>query len=88
MDDGEKITKNVLALLHSISHAFIKTAGEISGLEDTSLTEVNYINNPLAADRLRYDVLFHTDLSRDHGNSNGLDLGRINWGNYDLVWRV
>lgn len=48
----------------------------------------NYINNPLAADRLRYDVLFHTDLSRDHGNSNGLDLGRINWGNYDLVWRV
>ena len=40
VDDGEKITKNVLALLHSISHAFIKTAGEISGLEDTSLTEV------------------------------------------------
>ena len=45
----------------------------------------NYVNNPIAADRLRYDVLYHTDLSRKHGMSNGLDLGRINWGNYDLV---
>lgn len=45
----------------------------------------NYINNPIASDRLRYDVLFHTDLSREHGNSNGLDLDRLNWGNYDLV---
>lgn len=45
----------------------------------------NYVNNPLAKDRLRYDVLFHTDLSRDHGESNGLDLERLNWGNYDLV---
>jgi SNF2 family DNA or RNA helicase len=45
----------------------------------------NYINNPIAADRMRYDVLFHTDLSRDHGSSNGLDLDRLNWGNYDLV---
>ena len=45
----------------------------------------NYINNPLAKDRLRYDVLFHTDLSREHGVSNGYDLDKINWGNYDLV---
>ena len=45
----------------------------------------NYINNPIASDRLRYDVLFHTDLSRKGGESNGLDLSRINWGNYDLV---
>lgn len=45
----------------------------------------NYVNNPIAADRLNYDVLFHTDLSRDRGTSNGLDLGRLNWGNYDLV---
>lgn len=45
----------------------------------------NYKNNPIAADRLRYDVLFHTDLSRDHGKSNGLDLDRLNWENYDLV---
>ena len=45
----------------------------------------NYVNNPIASDRLRYDVLYHTDLNRTHGMSNGLDLGRINWGNYDLV---
>lgn len=45
----------------------------------------NYVNNPIAADRLRYDVLYHTDLSRDRGNSNGIDLQRLNWGNYDLV---
>ena len=45
----------------------------------------NYINNPIASDRLRYDVLYHTDLSRNHGRSNGLDLDRLNWGNYDLI---
>ena len=45
----------------------------------------NYVNNPIATDRLRYDVLYHTDLSRNHGSSNGLDLDRLNWGNYDLV---
>ena len=45
----------------------------------------NYINNPIAADRMRYDVLFHTDLSRESGNSNGMDLDMVNWGNYDLV---
>jgi SNF2 family DNA or RNA helicase len=45
----------------------------------------NYINNPIAADRLRYDVLYHTDLSRERGKSNGLDLNRLNWGNYDLI---
>lgn len=45
----------------------------------------NYLNNPVAADRLRYDVLYHTDLNRMRGTSNGLELGRLNWGNYDLV---
>lgn len=45
----------------------------------------NYVNNPVASDRLRYDVLYHTDLNRTHGTSNGLDLDRLNWGNYDLV---
>ena len=45
----------------------------------------NYVNNPIASDRLRYDVLYHTDLSRNRGVSNGLDLDRLNWGNYDLV---
>ena len=45
----------------------------------------NYVNNPIAVDRLNYDVLFHTDLSRNGGTSNGLDLDRLNWGNYDLI---
>ncbi len=46
----------------------------------------NLINNPLAKDRLRYDVLYHTDLSRDSGmTAIGLPIDRINWGNYDLV---
>ena len=47
--------------------------------------KTNYKSNPLAADRLRYDILFHSDLSRDRGMSNGIELERINWGNYDLI---
>ena len=42
-------------------------------------------NNILSADRLRYDVLFHTDLSRESGMSNGRSLENVNWGNYGLV---
>lgn len=46
----------------------------------------NLINNPLSGDRLRYDILYHTDLSRESGNTIiGLPIDRINWGNYDLV---
>jgi len=45
----------------------------------------NYDDNPLIKDRFNYDVLYHTDLSRNKGFSNGIDLSRINWGNYDLV---
>lgn len=45
----------------------------------------NYVNNPIASDRLRYDVLYHTDLSRTRGKSNGIDLSKLNWANYDLI---
>lgn len=45
----------------------------------------NYVNNPLVGDRFRYDVLYHTDLSRSGGTSNGIDLAALNWGNFDLV---
>jgi len=41
--------------------------------------------NILAADRLNYDVLNHTDLSRKGGTSGDIDLTHINWGNYDLL---
>lgn len=40
IDDSEKITKNVFALLHSMSHAFMNAAGELSGLSSNSLTEI------------------------------------------------
>ena len=45
----------------------------------------NYVNNPLAKDRLSYTILHHTDLSRDNGKSNDIDLERLNWGNFDLI---
>jgi ERCC4-related helicase len=46
----------------------------------------NYEDNHLYKDRFNYDVLFHTDLSREKGfSSNNIDLSRVNWGNYDLV---
>ena len=56
-------------------------------LRDNWLTyRSNLVNNPIAGDKLRYDVLYHTDLSRTRGTSDtGLPIGQINWGNYDLV---
>ena len=45
----------------------------------------NYTNNILYKDRFNYDVLYHTDLSRDGGYTNGISLERLNWGNYDLL---
>ena len=53
--------------------------------ENWNTYKSNYKNNPLEKDRLRYVVLFHTDLSREQGISNGLDLAQLNWGNYDLI---
>lgn len=47
--------------------------------------KANYRNNPLLEDRLRYDVLYHTDLCRPAGTTNGLDLAKLIWNNYDLV---
>ena len=45
----------------------------------------DYVDNPLVKDRLNYKVLFHTDLSRNSGRSNDIDLSRYNWGNNDLL---
>ncbi|WP_235938195.1 helicase-related protein [Chitinophaga solisilvae] len=45
----------------------------------------NLKTNIFAQDRLGYDVLSHTDLSRTSGESFGIPLNRVNWGNYDLV---
>ncbi|PPE76575.1 helicase, partial [Kaistia algarum] len=45
----------------------------------------NLVTNIFAKDRFSYDVLYHTDLSRKGGETLGIDLAKINWGNYDLV---
>ena len=45
----------------------------------------NLKTNLFAKDRFSYDVLCHTDLSRTSGDSFGIPLNRVNWGNYDLV---
>lgn len=45
----------------------------------------NSTTNMLAEDRFNYDVLNHTDLSRDKGKSGDINLETINWGNYDLL---
>ena len=55
-------------------------------LADNWLTyNKNLKTNILSADRLNYDVLCHTDLQRETGESFGIRLNEINWGNYDLV---
>jgi hypothetical protein len=53
--------------------------------DNWTLYKANDRRNSLAADRFNYDVLNHTDLSRDGGLSGDIDLANINWGNYDLV---
>ncbi len=53
--------------------------------DNWTLYKANDRRNVLATDRLNYDVLNHTDLSRDGGQSGDIDLSHLNWGNYDLV---
>ena len=53
--------------------------------ENWNTYRTNYKDNILQEDRFNYDVLFHTDLSRKKGFSNGIDLSKINWSNYDLI---
>lgn len=56
-----------------------KLRGNWTGFRENSVTNI------LAEDRFNYDVLNHTDLSRDRGKSGDINLETINWGNYDLV---
>lgn len=53
--------------------------------DNWTLYKANDRRNVLAADRFNYDVLNHTDLSRESGLSGDIDLANVNWGNYDLV---
>ncbi len=55
-------------------------------LADNWLTyNQNLVTNIFAKDRFNYTVLSHTDLQRDRGMSLGVQLSKINWGNFDLV---
>jgi hypothetical protein len=53
--------------------------------DNWTLYKANDRRNLLASDRFNYDVLNHTDLSRDGGKSGDIELSHVNWGNYDLI---
>ncbi len=46
---------------------------------------MNDKRNIFVNDRFSYDVLNHTDLSRETGYSGDVNLSTLNWENYDLV---
>lgn len=53
--------------------------------ENWTVYTMNDKRNIFAADRFNYDVLNHTDLSRNSGFSGEINLATLNWSNYDLV---
>ena len=53
--------------------------------DNWTVYKANSLLNPFVADRFRYDVVSHTDLSRETGYSGDINLAALNWGNYDLI---
>jgi SNF2 family DNA or RNA helicase len=53
--------------------------------ENWTLYIQNTLDNPFLNDQFNYDVLSHTDLSRENGTVADIDLAKVYWGNYDLV---
>jgi SNF2 family DNA or RNA helicase len=53
--------------------------------ENWEVYRLNDKRNILIDDRFSYDLLNHTDLSRERGYSGAINLEHVNWGNYDLV---
>ena len=53
--------------------------------DNWTVYKANSLLNPFITDRFRYDVLSHTDLSRESGHSGDIDLATLSWGNYDLI---
>ncbi len=53
--------------------------------DNWTVYRANSLLNPFGSDRFRYDVVSHTDLSRETGYSGDINLATLNWGNYDLV---
>ena len=65
--------KNILVLTPK------KLANNWNRFRDNVKTNIFY------KDRIHFDVLYHTDLGRKKGYSNGHDLSTFNWDNYDLI---
>lgn len=65
--------KNILVLTPK------KLADNWNRYRDNTKTNIFY------SDHIRFDVLYHTDLGRKKGISNGHNLATFNWNNYDLV---
>jgi ERCC4-related helicase/menaquinone-dependent protoporphyrinogen IX oxidase len=53
--------------------------------DNWTLYTINDRRNILSNDRFNYDVLNHTDLTREKGMSGEINLSTINWENYDLI---
>jgi SNF2 family DNA or RNA helicase len=53
--------------------------------DNWTVYKANSLLNPFISDRFRYDVVSHTDLSRETGYSGDINLATLNWGNYDLI---
>lgn len=53
--------------------------------ENWNIHRVSQTDNYFHEDNLRYDLLSHTDLSRNQGIVGDLNLALVNWGNFDLV---
>jgi len=53
--------------------------------DNWTVYKANSLLNPFVTDRFRYDVISHTDLSRETGTSGEINLATLNWGNYDLI---
>lgn len=53
--------------------------------ENWTIYTQNDRRNIFDDDRFNYDVLSHTDLSRESGKVGDIELATLNWGNYDLV---
>ena len=53
--------------------------------ENWSMYRHPYENNPLREDNLHYEILYHSDLTRTKGMSNGIDLAKFRWEDFDLI---
>jgi SNF2 family DNA or RNA helicase len=53
--------------------------------DNWTIYTLNDKRNLFAEDRFNYDVLNHTDLTRDGGFSGDINLETVNWGTYDLI---